>query len=128
MARGQSLRTLESKKSSLGFFTRWCENRGNTRAYKIRPDHLEQYRLYICQYRQPFSHRPLDMATQHNRLTTVKVFFRQLKKRGRIPTDPACEFELPKIARRLPKGILNLTEIQKIFKTIPSQTIPGSTR
>jgi len=86
MARGQSPRTLETKKSCLRFFVQWCERQGVTRARRVKPDHLEQYRLYVCRYHQPFNLRPLDMATQRNRLTAVKVFFRRLKRRGLIIT------------------------------------------
>ena len=125
MARGQSPRTLETKKSCLRFFVRWCTQAGITRAYRVKPDHLEQYRLHICQYRQPFNHQLLDIATQRNRLTAVKVFFRMLKKRGFISSDPGIDFDLPRVARRLPKGILNLAEIESIFEVIPSQTTNG---
>lgn len=125
MARGQSPRTLETKKSALRFFVEWCERQEITRASKVKPDHMEQYRLYLCRYRQPFNFRPLDIATQRNRLTAVKVFFRRLKRRGIIIADPAIDFELPRVARRLPKGILNITEIESIFDAIPSQTTPG---
>jgi len=125
MARGQSPRTLETKKSSLRFFIRWCDQLGTTRASQVKPDLLERYRLHICQFRQPFNHRLLDMATQRNRLTAVKVFFHRLKKRGFTSTDPGVDFDLPRVARRLPKGILNLTEIESIFDAIPSQTTTG---
>lgn len=125
VARGQSLRTLETKKSSLRLFIRWCEQRGITRASRVKVKHLEQYRIHLYRYRQPLNHRPLDIATQRNRLTTVKVFFRRLKKHRFISSDPGIDFDLPRVARRLPKGILNLAEIESIFNSIPCQTSTG---
>lgn len=125
MARGQSPRTLETKKSSLRFFIRWCGHAGVTRANRVKPDHLEQYRVHICRFRQPFNHRLLDIATQRNRLTAVKVFFRRLKKRGFISADPSVDFDLPRVARRLPMGILNLVEIESIFDVVQCHTAAG---
>jgi len=125
MARGQSPRTLESKKSSLRFFILWCKQQGVFRSNRVKPHHLEQYRLHLCRYRQPFNHHPLDIATQRNRLTTVKVFFQRLKKHKLINTDPAIDFELPRVARRLPRGILNVSEIEAIFCSIPSHSKSG---
>ena len=53
------------------------------------------------------------------------MFFRRLKKRAFISSDPGVDFDLPRVARRLPKGILNLAEIESIFDVIPSQTTTG---
>lgn len=125
MALGQSDRTLETKKSALNLFFQWCTQQEITLANRVKAKHLEQYRLYLCRYRQPFNQRPLDIASQRNRLTAVKVFFRRLKKRGLITSDPAVDLELPRVARRLPRGVLNLKEIEAIMEIIPSHTMTG---
>jgi len=125
MAHGQSRRTLETKMCSLGFFLRWCEHNGLTHVGMVEPDHLERYRPHISRYLRPCNQKPLDIASQRNRLTTVKVFFRRLKKRGFISTDPAIDFDLPRVARRLQRYVLNLEEIETILKMIPAHTLTG---
>jgi integrase/recombinase XerD len=115
-ARGQSPRTLEGKVSMLNGFIRWCAGQGLACPARVKPAHLEQYRRYLYQYRQPFNGKPLDIATQRNHLTAVVMFFRRLKRDGLIGVDPAAEFELPRVPRRLPRAYLLVSEIEALCR------------
>jgi len=114
-ALGQSPRTLESKHSSTKLFLNWCNSEGLSYAHKVKPENLEQYRKHLCRYRQPFSKQPLDLATQRNRLTAIKVLFRFLKRHRLITSDPAANFDLPKVPQRMPSGMFSLSEIEAVF-------------
>lgn len=115
-ALGQSPRTLESKHSSIKLFVMWCDSLPIAFASQVLPCHLEQYRRYLCCYRQPFTGKPLGLATQRNRLTAVKVLFRYLKRNHINEMDPAAEFELPKVLQRLPTGMFTATEVQMVLE------------
>ncbi len=115
MAMGQSPRTLESKHSSTKLFLNWCNSETLSYAHKVKPENLEQYRQHLCRYRQTYSKQPLDLATQRNRLTAIKVLFRFLKRHRLITSDPAANFDLPKIPQRMPSGMFSISEIEAVF-------------
>ena len=116
LARGQSPRTVEGKDYILKGFIRWCSGCSLLHPERVKEAHLELYRRYLHQYRRPFKDKPLDIATQRNRLTAVVMFFRRLKRDKLIPRDPAAEFELPRVPRRLPKAYLLVTEIEAMCR------------
>jgi integrase/recombinase XerD len=115
LARGQSDRTVEGKRSSLLAFARWCSARNLHCPYQVTEEHLEEYQGYLHAYRQPLNSKPLDSATQRKRLTDVKLLFRRLKRQRKLLVDPGLDFELPRVPRRLPQGILTVEEIERIL-------------
>lgn len=115
LARGQSDRTVEGKRSALKAFAAWCLSEGIRRPSRIAEADLEAYRRYLYGYRQPFTHKPLDIATQRNRLTAVKVFLGRLKRHGILKDNPAADMELPRRPQRLPKAILTEAEIEAMM-------------
>lgn len=116
LARGQSDRTVEGKRSALNAFTGWCVGEDLRRANKVTEEALEGYRRFLHAYRRPFNRQPLDIATQRNRLTAVKVFMRWLKRWKVIATDPGEGFELPRVPRRLPRCVLTVPEVEAMMK------------
>lgn len=115
LARGQTDRTVEGKRSSLLAFARWCAGCELLSVHQIGEDQLETYRRYLHAYRQPLNGKPLDIATQRKRLTDVKMLFRRLKRQRKLLVDPGIDFELPRVPRRLPKGILAVEEIERMM-------------
>lgn len=111
LARGQSPRTAEAKRYSLGYFVRWCEQQAITRADEVNWALLESYRRDLAQYRKPTGGDHLTKATQRNRLTAIKVFFRRQYCFEFIELDPGERFELPHLGRRLPACFLDLKEV-----------------
>lgn len=122
---GQSARTVEGKRGSIGQFLRWCEAGGLRYSQQVTPEVLEAYRRHLAGFRQQRTHRPLDIATQRNRLTAVRLWFRYLGRCGNLKTDPAAEIELPRVGRRLPKGFLTHEEIERILESIPIASATG---
>lgn len=115
LARGQSDRTVEGKRSALSAFAAWCGAEGLRRASQLTEEALEGYRRYLHAYRQPYTRQPLDIATQRNRLTAVKVFLRWLKRWKVIAADPGEGFELPRVPRRLPRCVLTVPEVEAMM-------------
>jgi integrase/recombinase XerD len=116
---------VKAKRGNTQFFINWCTQHGVTNAMNVTTNHLRQYRLFLDDYRQPFNGRPLDVATRRNRLTAIKVWLRYLNKQNLIDHDPSLNFELPKVGRRLPKGMLTEVEIEKVISAIPIQSMSG---
>lgn len=116
LARGQSPRTVSGKHYVLKWFIGWCASQGITAVGQVTIQVLEAYRKYLFQYRQPRTDKPLDIATQRNRLTDVVMYFRRLRKTGYIKVDPAHEFELPYVPRRPPQAYLSVEEIEAICR------------
>jgi integrase/recombinase XerD len=75
---------------------------------------LERYRRHLFHYRKA-NGEPLSFATQHGLLAPIKAFFKWLNKENFILYNPASEFELPKVPKRLPKHILTIEEINDIL-------------
>jgi integrase/recombinase XerD len=59
---------------------------------------------------------PLSFSTQHSNLAPLKAFFKWLSKENHILYNPASEFELPKLPKRLPKHILSIEEIEDLLR------------
>lgn len=115
-ARGQSPSTTDGKRYVLKGFISWCLTQGITKVHQVTIQVLEGYRKHLFQYRQPYSEKPLDIATQRNRLTDVIMYFRRLRKTGYIKDDPGIEFEMPYVPRRPPQAYLSVEEIEAICR------------
>jgi integrase/recombinase XerD len=115
LARGLSPRTLQGRQSSLRGFFAWCAERSITKPAEISLALLERYRRHLYYYRSR-SGRPLSIATQQGRLSDIRVFCRYLTRQGVIPFNPAAEFELPRVHRRLPRAILSVAEVEAVCR------------
>lgn len=115
-AMGQSLRTLEHKRSQLRFFRRWVEAEEISSIGEVTQLQLEAYRLHVARYIIPGRGRRLDIASQRNRLTVMKVFFKFLSERELIPSDPAVHFKLPKVPRRLPRNVFDIRNVERVMR------------
>lgn len=115
-ARGESSRTIEVKRCNLNAFERWCAEHHFHYCADIEQAELEWYRSYVSQYVDPRRRKRLDIATQRNRLTAVKVFFKRLHYLRCIYSNPAAFFELPSVPHRIPKAVLTEAEIERILE------------
>jgi integrase/recombinase XerD len=115
LARGLSPRTVESRRSNLRAFLAWLAERGVTEPGELNRAMLERYRRHLY-YRRGRSGKPLSLASQQNRLAAVKVFCRYLAREEVIAVNPAAEFELPRVHRRLPRAILTVAEVEAVCR------------
>ena len=75
---------------------------------------LQRYQRYLY-YAISRSGKPLSVASQRNRLTAVRTWFRFLMRENLILYNPASELELPKPERRLPKHTLTADEAEWVL-------------
>jgi len=69
--------------------------------------------------------RLLSLGTQSKMLSMIRGFTKYLKQKDYLINDPGECITLPKKAKRLPKGILNQTEIKKLIDAPDMQTNRG---
>ncbi|MFN4874207.1 MAG: tyrosine-type recombinase/integrase [Akkermansiaceae bacterium] len=92
--------------------------------HTLRRSDLEDYQLFLHQYRSPRTGKPLVINTQLARLGCVRRFFAWLCRAGIIPANPAADLDLPrKQLRQLPK-CLNEKEILCLL-AVPNPTDPS---
>jgi len=75
---------------------------------------LEQYNRYLFNYRK-VDGQPLSFSTQHSHLVPLKAFFKWLSQENYILYNPAADFQLPRVPKRLPKNILSVDEINTLL-------------
>jgi integrase/recombinase XerD len=80
-----------------------------------------QAKIYLDTYKG----KPLTSATQKNRLTAVRTFFRYLLKTGQVLYDPSSDITMPKRPKLLPKNILTKKEIGELLSAPNLETHLG---
>ncbi|MCP5059276.1 MAG: site-specific tyrosine recombinase XerC [bacterium] len=113
-AKGLAPRTVEIRDGMLRRFIHWCGERDLSQPQDITRPILERYRRHLYHYRKP-NGEPLSFATQQQRLTPLKAFFKWLARENYILSNPASELELPRVHRRLPKHILTAEEVERVL-------------
>ena len=73
---------------------------------------LEAYRAHLLEGEE--GKAPLKLRTVGLRLSQIKAFFRFLYKTGRVYQDTAAALALPKRAKSLPKGILEVAQAEAL--------------
>lgn len=114
LAKGQSPNTVEEKSHSLTYFSNWMGSQPIQDLSALSLDDLEAYQEYLCTYRKR-SGEPLCRGTRRNRMTAIKVFLRTLFNKGVLSLNEFDKLELPSLGRRLPRDVLSLAEIERVF-------------
>lgn len=119
-----SEKTCEDRELFLLLFLEWAGQRGLTRPTEINRQILGRYQRHLFLYRKKDGN-PLSFRSQYNRLTAIRSWFRWLTKQNHILYNPASEIELPKLEKRLPKAILNESEVEVILNYPDIKTAMG---
>jgi integrase/recombinase XerD len=114
LEKNYSVKTVEGREVSLGFFIAWCLERGLTRPQEITKPILERYQRHLFLHRKRDG-QPLSARTQIAFTTPVKAFFKYLAKANHILYNPASELDMPRVEKRLPRHILNVREVEKVL-------------
>lgn len=104
-------------------FMEWHKITHQTSVAQITKSLLENYQSHLFHYRKKDG-KPLAIASQHSRLSHLKVWFKWLARRGHISQDPASELELPRISYKLPK-VLNKEEAEIVMQQPRTDTSLG---
>jgi integrase/recombinase XerD len=100
----------------------WFDERSIDRLDQITTDVMGSYQRYLFHYRQD-NGKPLTVSARRARLTSIRSWFRWLRKAGHHTEDPCQDLELPKEERRLPRGVLTESEVEQIM-IVPDVTLP----
>ena len=122
--RNYSESTITNRRCHLGFFCRWCEERGLVSPEDVSRPVLEQFRVAVYHYRQPDG-RPLSWSTQIHRLTAVKMYLRWMVRQGYLLYNPAAELELPRQPQYLPQAVLTRSEVEQVINQPDTRTHLG---
>ena len=101
--RNMSPETLRAYEGDLRIFSEFCSRAGVNRPEQVDHRLLRRYLSYL-------QTRGYSRSTVARRSSAVKGFFRFLKQRGLINTDPAAAMSPPRRDRRLPR-VLRVEEI-----------------
>lgn len=112
--RHYSPRTIENREYYLGFFVAGTLERGITRPTEVTRPMLEDYQEHLFDHRQADG-SPLTAPSQLSRLVAVRAFFKWLSKCDLLLANPASELELPRVGRNLPKNVMGLAEVRRVF-------------
>jgi len=103
--------TVESRQRLLGFFIAWCEERGVLRPQEVDKKLLEQYQRKLFHHRKA-NGEPLCVGSQNLRLVQIRHWFGWMAKTGTLAFSPGAELELPRLEKRLPRGVLSAREAE----------------
>ncbi len=123
-ARHYATQSVEYKRASLNWFVEWCHERGIDRIEQITRPILQRYQRHLY-HAISRSGKPLSVASQRNRLTAVRTWFKFLMRENLILYNPASELELPKPEKRLPKHTLTPEEAELVLTQPDIETDTG---
>ncbi len=124
--RNFSDRTIHHRAYHLEVFITWAEARDVKRPTEVTRPILERYLRHLYHRRQE-NGRPLSVTAQLTAIGAVRAYFRWLNKQNVLLWNPASDLELPRVERRLPKGVLTIEEAEKILAQ-PDVRVPMGLR
>ena len=125
-ARALSPRTLEGEEYRLRLFASWlsAEREKLRSLVEIDRSVLDDYAIYLGVYEDADGHR-LKASTRHAYLSAVRSFFTWLESRGKLLLNPAEDLALPKVPKRLPRGVLTAEEVTRVLRVPDLETPLG---
>jgi len=85
---------------------------------------LERYQRHLYHFRSA-NGSPLSFRTQYVYLTAIQGFFRYLGKQNFILSNPASDLDLPRCEKRLPRGVLSISEVEQVLNVIDIKETVG---
>ena len=112
--RNYSESTVSNREVYLGYFVRWCAERGIDQPCEVTKPVLDRYARFLYHHRKA-NGEPLSIASQHKHLVPVRALFKWLTRSNLILYNPASELEMPKMEHRLPKAVLTAEEADQVL-------------
>lgn len=106
--------TIKNHKCFFGKFLKWCEER-NVGPHDVTQELIERYQRHIYHYRDPETGVGMTLHSQRVVAVAIRTFFRWMKKRGYLKSNPAADVDIPKGEKRLPVNGLTVDEVEKIL-------------
>jgi len=105
--------TRHVRREHLSLFERWAMERGLSDPVEVTRPVLERYQRYLFHYRKK-NGSPLSFASQHSRLSPLRMWFRWMTRQNYLLHNPASEIELPRLPKPLPR-VLTASEAELIL-------------
>lgn len=109
---------------ALRLFASWLEERGITRITEVTRPVLERYTKHL-HYQLNRSGRPLSPASQNQRISTLRNFFKYLVRQNHLLYNPAAELELARGQHRLPQAVMSVSEVERVLMQPDISTLEG---
>lgn len=122
--RNYSSETIYGRGKMLRYFRLFCEQIGVTQGRQVTRAVVVNYQSYLYHYRKT-NGLALTIGTQKHWLQSVRDIFSWLTKEGLILYNPASDLEMPRREFRLPKVILNASEVEAIMNVPDLATADG---
>ena len=106
--------TRHVRHEHLSLFERWAMERGLSEPVEVTRPVLERYQRYLFHYRKKDG-CPLSFASQHSRLSPLRMWFRWMTRQNYLLHNPASEIELPRLSKSLPH-VLTAAEAELILQ------------
>jgi integrase/recombinase XerD len=108
--------TLETKRWNIERFFSFLDSVGVKTIFEVDRSLLERFRQNRYEYVNKFGKQD-GILSQAKYIETVRCFFAWAKRTGRIAQNPAVDFDLPRLPRRLPKQTLTHDEMKKLLES-----------
>ncbi len=97
---------------------------GVREAEAVTREMIEAYQVRLYEHINSMG-RPNGIACQNMTLGIVKRFMKFLKRNDYIVSDPAADISYARLPRRLPAGILSISEMRRILHAPDTKTLLG---
>jgi len=124
LSQNYSQDTVATRRSTIGYFLDWCQERGLEEPAGITRPILERYQRSLFHHRKA-NGQPLTFRTQNQRLRALKGLFRWMARQNHILHNPASELLLPRLDSRLPKYVLTASETEQVLQQPAAGTTEG---
>ena len=121
---GRSGYTIKNARYELQKFITFMEQETAPTLDNLTRDILYEYQQELA-FKISSKGKLLSLRTQGQCLSIIKAFTRFLKEQDYMILDPGDVIKLPKKPKRLPKVILNTTELKKIMEVADIRTNRG---
>jgi integrase/recombinase XerD len=121
---GRSPYTVKNARVELQKFVTFMEQETPPTLDNLTRDILYEYQQELA-FKISAKGKLLSLRTQGQMLGVIKAFTRYLKENDFMILDPGDAIKLPKKPKRLPKVILNTTELKKIIEAADIRTNQG---
>ena len=110
--------TLATRAQSLAVFFTFCIGRGVADVREVTREHVRSFAAWLA----------AKAYTDHTRcahLSALRAFFAHLERTDAILVNPCVDMVLPRLARRLPRGVLTPAEARRVLDAPDMQTRTG---
>jgi integrase/recombinase XerD len=105
--------SIKRRREALGVFLRYCAARAIHYAPDVMEDEIRRYIEYLDHCENSYGNR-FSREGRRARLIALRMFFRDLVRRGVVLYDPVAHIVIPRRDRIIPRVILSAVEVERI--------------